>query len=88
MTNPFYTCGIRDVTFVDEPNTLKYKRLEIYQNPSYDKQHVSDYLDENFEGMIFVYYILAQLFESRLALNPGLNLTRVSFSGVQKHFVG
>ena len=32
--------------------------------------------------------IWAQLFESRLALNPGLNLTRVSFSGVQKHFVG
>ena len=32
--------------------------------------------------------IRAQLFESRLALNPGLNLTRVSFSGVQKHFVG
>ena len=30
----------------------------------------------------------AQLLESRLALNPGLNLTRVSFSGVQKHFVG
>ena len=30
----------------------------------------------------------AQLLESRLALNPGLNLTWVSFSGVQKHFVG
>ena len=29
----------------------------------------------------------AQLFESRLALNPRLNLTRVSFSWVQKHFV-
>ena len=28
----------------------------------------------------------AQLFEGRLALNPGLNLTRVSFSCVQKHF--
>ena len=24
MTTPFYTCGIRDVTFVDEPNTVKY----------------------------------------------------------------
>ena len=24
--------------------------------------------------------------EGRLALNPGLNLTRVSFSSVQKHF--
>ena len=30
----------------------------------------------------------AQLFEGRLALNPGLNLTRVSFSCVQKHFLG
>ena len=30
----------------------------------------------------------AQLFEGRLALNPGLNLTRISFSCVQKHFLG
>ena len=30
----------------------------------------------------------AQLFEGRLALNPGLNLTWVSFSCVQKHFLG
>jgi len=30
----------------------------------------------------------AQLFEGRLALNPGLNLTRVSFSCVQKLFLG
>ena len=30
----------------------------------------------------------AQLFEGRLALNPGLKLTQVSFSCVQKHFVG
>ena len=30
----------------------------------------------------------AQLFEGRLVLNPGLNLTRVSFSFVQKHFLG
>ena len=29
----------------------------------------------------------AQLFEGRLALNPGLNLTQVSFSGVLKHFL-
>ena len=28
------------------------------------------------------------LFEGRLALNSGLNLTRVSFSFVQKHFLG
>jgi len=28
------------------------------------------------------------LFEGRLALNPGLNLTPVSFSFVQKHFLG
>ena len=30
----------------------------------------------------------AQLFEGRLALNPGLNFTWVSFSFVQKHFLG
>ena len=30
----------------------------------------------------------AQLFEGRLPLNPGLNLARVSFSFVQKHFLG
>ena len=30
----------------------------------------------------------AQLFEGRLALNPGLNLTLVSFSCVQKQFLG
>ena len=30
----------------------------------------------------------AQLFEGRLALNPGLNLNRVSFSCFQKHFLG
>ena len=29
----------------------------------------------------------AQLFKGRLSLNPGLNLTRVSFSCVQKHFL-
>ena len=30
----------------------------------------------------------AQLFEGQLALNPGLKLTRVSFSRVQKHLLG
>ena len=30
---------------------------------------------------------MAQLFEGQLVLNPGLNLTRVSFSRVQKHFL-
>ena len=30
----------------------------------------------------------AQLFDGRLALNPGLNLTQVSLSCVQKHFLG
>ena len=30
----------------------------------------------------------AQLLEGRLSLNPGLNSTRVSFSCVQKHFLG
>ena len=33
-------------------------------------------------------YTWAQLFERRLAFNPGLNLTLVSFSCVQKHFLG
>ena len=41
---------------------------------------------------IFVFQALlasrAQLFEGRLALNPGLNLTLVSFSCAQKHFLG
>ena len=30
----------------------------------------------------------AQLFEGRLSLNPGLNLTLISFSSFQKHFLG
>ena len=29
-----------------------------------------------------------ELFKARLVLNPGLNLTQVSFSCVQKHFLG
>ena len=32
--------------------------------------------------------IAKELFEGRLALNPRLNLTQVSFSCVQKHFLG
>ena len=32
--------------------------------------------------------VWAQLFEGRLALNPGLNLTWMSFSFVKAHFVG
>ena len=34
------------------------------------------------------FVLRAQMFEGRLALNPGLNLTRVSLSCVQKHFLG
>ena len=34
----------------------------------------------------FIVKIPAQLFEGGLALNPGLNLTRVSFTFVQKAF--
>ena len=34
------------------------------------------------------FFIRAQLFEGRLALNPGLKLTPVSFSCFQKHFLG
>ena len=36
----------------------------------------------------YAYYRAQLLFEGRLALNPGLNLTRDSFSFVQKHFLG
>ena len=36
----------------------------------------------------FCIKLRAQLFEGRLALNPELNLTLVSFSCVQKHFLG
>ena len=40
-------------------------------------------------GVSFVCRLLlwAQLFEGRLALNPGLSLTRVFFSFVQKPFL-
>ena len=44
-----------------------------------------------FSSLAFNFSLLllrAQLFEGRLALNPGLNLTRVSFSFVQNHFLG
>ena len=33
-------------------------------------------------------YCALELLEGRLALNPGLNLTRISFSCVQKRFLG
>ena len=35
-----------------------------------------------------LFIIWAQLFKSRLALNPGLKLIQVSFSCFQKHFLG
>ena len=35
-----------------------------------------------------VIFSRAQWFEGRLALNPGLKLTPVSFSYVKKHFLG
>ena len=38
--------------------------------------------------VVILLILRAQLFEGRLALNPGLNITRVSFSGLQKHFLG
>ena len=34
------------------------------------------------------FFIRAQLFEDRLALNPGLKLSLVPFSCFQKHFLG
>ena len=37
----------------------------------------------SFGGKLF----RAQLFDGQLVLNPGLNLTRVSFSRVQMHFL-
>ena len=43
---------------------------------------------EEFNKYAVLLYFRAQLFEGRLALNRGLNLTRVSFSCVQKHFLG
>ena len=39
-------------------------------------------------GFYLPLYFWAQLFEGQLALKPGLNLTRVSFSFAQKHFLG
>ena len=36
----------------------------------------------------FFLHTWAELFEGQLALNPGLKLTRVSFSCIQKHFLG
>ena len=40
------------------------------------------------DTVIDILMLQAQLFKGRLSLNPGLNLTRVSFSCVQKHFLG
>ena len=45
-------------------------------------------IEEMVDHMTASLYNRARLFEGRLALNPGLNLTRVSFSCVQKHFLG
>jgi len=39
-------------------------------------------------AVIFPLTSWAQLFEGRLAVNPGLNVTRVSFSYVQNRFLG
>ena len=39
------------------------------------------------ENFLEAFNTWAQLFEGGLALNPGLNLTMVSFSCVQKHFL-
>ena len=41
-----------------------------------------------YKGFLKTIISWAQLLEGGLALNPGLNLTRVSFSCVQKHFLG
>ena len=49
---------------------------------------MSDIRAQFFNSKLLEILAWAQLFEGRLALNPGLNLTRVSFSCVQKHFLG
>ena len=46
-----------------------------------------DYVQDSFKRMTSISDSWAQLFEGRLALNLGLNLTRVSFSFIQKHFL-
>ena len=49
---------------------------------------MSDIRAQFFNSKLLEILAWAQLFEGRLALNLGLNLTRVSFSCVQKHFLG
>ena len=58
----------------------------IYVHKLYEKNHYE--LVTFLESDCFINVFRAQLFEGRLALNPGLNLTLVSFSCVQKHFLG
>ena len=52
-----------------------------------EEQESEDSLTQN-NLLIVPQHTWAQLFEGRLALNLGLNLTRVSFSFIQKHFLG
>ena len=50
--------------------------------------HNASCLSPKILHQIVSYSSWAQLCEGRLALNPGLNLTCVSFSYVPKHFLG
>jgi len=45
-------------------------------------------LDKQVKSLISWLWIWAKMFEGRLALNLGLNLTLVSLSCAQKHFFG
>ena len=56
-----------------------------YCSPSQGSLHDSKHGEHTYRTKSS--YPRAQLFEARLALNPGLNLTRISFSCVQKHFL-
>ena len=60
---------------------------EVFSKP----KKTADILRRNQQSsikMTDVWGTSAQLFQGRLAVNPGLNLTRVSFSFVQKHLLG
>ena len=66
---------------IDSQSREKEKMIVFFMG----NQHVLMPIRSSF-GSHLKYW--AQLFEGRLALNPGLNETRVSFSSVQKLFFG
>ena len=81
------------VLIEEKPRQLLCIVTSAWSNPSLDiqKQLIgTEYsLQKSSKEANFLrLFSRAQLFEGRLALNPGLNLTLVSFSCVQKHFLG